>query len=112
MRRIKPLLKEVLDNGSDEAIWDSVYKAVIVTTPSISSALPAQMLMKQNSSSIVNSSEFRQHMDMILKNELEYVYVDVPGLEKMPFGVVVGLEAAAQAIFKSARKGMIHFTAN
>ena len=44
-------------------------------------------------------------MDLILKGELERMYVDVPCLCKIFFGGVEGLEPAAQAVFKKCTEG-------
>jgi len=43
-------------------------------------------------------------MDLVLKGELEHMYVDVPGLFETFFGCVEGLEPAAQAVFEMCKK--------
>jgi len=84
-----PLLKAVLIHESDEAIWSSVYTAVTETTPPPHPLPPAQTPWKQTTTSIVNSSEFTQDMDPVLKRELELLCTDVPGLFDKFFGTVL-----------------------
>jgi len=99
-----PLLKAVLIHESDEAIWSSVYTAVTETTPPPRPLPPAQTPWKQTTSSVVNSSEYRKYMDLILRAELEHMSVDVPGLYETFFGGVVRPESA-QAVFKKCTEG-------
>ncbi|XP_044714425.1 uncharacterized protein HRG_12023 [Hirsutella rhossiliensis] len=79
--RIKPLVKSALaDIPDDILIWIHVYRAVTESTPPprpISSSIQ-QTPWSQNTSGFVNSSEFRQNVDPILKLELERLYVGLP----------------------------------
>ena len=104
MKRVVPLLETVLGYKSDETIWDAAYIAVTETTPLPHPPPDPQTPTKQKSGSVVNSSEFRQQMDLILKDELEHMYVDVPGFYETFFGGVEGLESAAQAAFEMCKK--------
>jgi hypothetical protein len=61
----------VLDNTSDELMWDKVYSAVIESTwpprPMVSSNKPSWL---HNTSGFANSSEHRKYVDVVLEEEL------------------------------------------
>ncbi|KAJ5215200.1 FunK1 protein kinase [Penicillium hispanicum] len=80
--RIKALLRAALaDKLQDTLIWDLVSIAAAESTPP---PRPIPSLQEtpwsQSTSGIVNSSEFRQNVDPILKLELGSLYVGLPNL--------------------------------
>jgi hypothetical protein len=79
--RIKPLLRSaVTDIPDDTVIWNHLYEAVTESTPPprpIPSSIQ-QTPLSQNTSGLVNSSEFRQDVDPILKLELGPLYAGLP----------------------------------
>ena len=78
--RIKPLLKAILGNESDNIIWDKVCDAVTESIPPPRSVPSTQQtLWLRNTSSFVNSSERRKYVDDVLKEELGSMHVGVPG---------------------------------
>lgn len=104
--RVKPLLSAVLNNESDELIWDKVYGAVTESTPplrSLSSFL--QTPWRRNTSSFANSSEYRKYVDDVLKEELGTMYIDIPGFYAAFFGDVTDLETASRVVFEKCREG-------
>lgn len=106
IERMEPLLKAVLSKESDDVIWDKVYAVVTESTPpprSVSSL--AQTPSLRNTSSFVNSSEHRKYVDDILKEELGFLYVGVPGFSEAFFGKVAGLGPAAQVVFEKCKEG-------
>ncbi|PNY25614.1 Uncharacterized protein TCAP_04448 [Tolypocladium capitatum] len=106
--RIKPLLKEALaDKPQDTLIWDLVSTAVIETTPPprpIPSSIQ-QTPWSRNTSSIVNSLEFRRNVDPILKSELKHLYVGLPHFYATFFSSVPDLEAVSATIFRRCAEG-------
>jgi Fungal protein kinase len=108
IERIFPLLQAVLKNEPDGVIWNKVSIAVIDSTP-LPCALPNldQTPFSFNTSSFVNTSEYRKHVDDVLKVELgSDLYIGVPRFYEAFFGEIEGLETAAAAIFMKCQKGV------
>ncbi|KAJ8114069.1 hypothetical protein ONZ43_g4995 [Nemania bipapillata] len=105
--RIKPLLHVILNHRPDAEIWEQVYHAVAEsTTPRkpISSIL--QTPWHLTTSSVVNSSEKRNHMDKLLSDELGVMYVDVPNFYEAFWGGIPQLETASEDIFQKCTQGI------
>ncbi|KAI1451235.1 hypothetical protein F4805DRAFT_464040 [Annulohypoxylon moriforme] len=105
--RAKPLLRAVIAEEPDEEIWIQVYHAVTEPTPPprpIASHLK-QTPSSRNLGSLVNSSERRADTDPVLKEELEQMYVDIPGFHDAFFGKIPDLESASKATFEKCCKG-------
>ncbi|CAH0019548.1 unnamed protein product [Clonostachys rhizophaga] len=85
VNRVKPLLKSALADELDDAlIWKHLYDAVTESTPPprpIPSSIQ-QTPLSQNTGGLVNSSEFRQDVDPILKLELGPLYAGLPNSTK------------------------------
>ena len=104
--RVRSLLCAVIANESDELLWDKVYEAVTESTPPprpISSIQQTPWL--RNTSSFANSSEHRQYVDDVLKEELGPMHVGIPGFFAAIFGSVTSLELTAKAVFKKCKEG-------
>ncbi|OAA34974.1 serine/threonine-protein kinase Sgk2 [Metarhizium rileyi] len=105
---IRPFIKLCLANSPDDAlIWDQLCGAVAETTPPprpIPSSLQ-QTPWSQNTRSFVNSSEFRQDVDRILKQELGPLYVGIPKFCDTFFGVVPHLEVVSETVFRKCSEG-------
>ena len=107
IERVIPLLNAVLTNEPDEeVIWNKVYAAVTESTPP-PRPLPylVQTPYLPNTSSFVNSSEHRKHVDDVLKEELGSLYVGVPGFYEAFFREVRDLEAVGTAVFRKCKEG-------
>ncbi|KAH6883929.1 serine/threonine-protein kinase Sgk2 [Thelonectria olida] len=106
--RVKPLLKEALaDKSQDTLIWDLVSTATVESTPPprpIPSSIQ-QTPWSQKTSGFVNSSEFRQDVDPVLKLELERLYVGLPNFHKTFFGDVPNLDTLSEAVFGRCTEG-------
>ncbi|KAF3768220.1 hypothetical protein M406DRAFT_109223 [Cryphonectria parasitica EP155] len=106
--RIKPLLKAALADDPDDAlIWNQLYNAVTESTPPprpIASSLQ-QTPWLHNTSSFANSSEYRDDVDRVLRNELGALYVGLPQFHEAFFGRVAGLKTASEAVFKKCTEG-------
>ncbi|KAH7108768.1 hypothetical protein B0J11DRAFT_449461 [Dendryphion nanum] len=104
--RLKPLLKAILSEESDEVIWDKVYSAVAESTPPPRPTSSVQRTpWLRTTASFANSSEHLVHVDKVLKEELGPMYVDIPGFSEAFFGEVAGLGSAAQAVFDKCKEG-------
>jgi hypothetical protein len=104
--RIIPLLRAVLNDESDDTIWDKVYNAVTESTPPPhppSSILQTPWL--RSTGSFANSTEHRKYVDDVLKEELGPMYVGIPGFFEAFFGKVADLQPATQAVFKRCCEG-------
>ena len=98
--RIKPLLTAIINNESDEVIWEKVYDAIIESTPPPRPAPSSIRHTTTNTGSVVNTTEYCKQMDALLKKELiDTMFVDVAGFYEAYFGDVAGLEPAAKAVF-------------
>jgi hypothetical protein len=106
--RLKPLLKSALTDEPDDAlIWDQVYNTVTESTPP-PRPTPSSIQetpWSQNTSGFVNSSEFRQDVDPVLKLELERLYVGLPNFHKTFFGDVPDLDTVSSAVFGRCTEG-------
>ncbi|KAI1144702.1 hypothetical protein F4825DRAFT_477323 [Nemania diffusa] len=105
--RVKPLFVAVIAKKSDEEIWDQVYNAVTESTPPprpIVSSLQ-QTPWLRNTGSFVNSSEHRKYVDDVLKEELGPMYAGLRNFDETYFRGVVGLDTAADAVFRSCTEG-------
>ncbi|OJD12475.1 hypothetical protein ACJ73_09345 [Blastomyces percursus] len=106
IERLLPLLKAIRDGEPDKTIWDKVYEAVTESTPP-PRPVPSfqQTPWSQNTSSIINSSEYRKHFGAVLKEELGDLYVDVPGFYEMFFQSIEWLEPAAREVLERCSEG-------
>ncbi|KAK4031149.1 hypothetical protein C8A01DRAFT_51646 [Parachaetomium inaequale] len=90
--RIKPLLNPALANPLDDAlIWDRVHD---VQTPWL-----------RKTSSFANSSEYREYINNVLKEELSPIYIRLPDFHKIYFSDVPNLETVSKTFFKSYLEG-------
>ncbi|GAB0146902.1 hypothetical protein EsHS_00007287 [Epichloe bromicola] len=106
--RVKRLLKEALtDKPRDTLIWELVSSAAVESTPP-PRAMPSstqQTPWSQNTSSFVNSSESRQNVDPVLKQELKHLYVGLPNFHEAFFGDVPELDVISEAVFRKCTEG-------
>ena len=101
-----PLFGAVIAEEPDEVIWDKVYSAVVESTPPPKSlSFLDQTPYLHTTSSFVNSSEKRKHVDAVLKEELGSIYVGVQGFHKAYFGGIRGLEEAGATLFRRFQEG-------
>ena len=106
IERMGPLLKAVFSKESDDVIWGKVYAVATESTPPPRSASSLQQTPSlRNTSSFANSSEHRKYVDDVLKEELGFLYVGVPGFSEAFFGKVAGLGPAAQVVFEKCKEG-------
>ncbi|KAL7800297.1 serine/threonine-protein kinase Sgk2 [Trichoderma ceciliae] len=106
--RIKPLLQAAFaDKPQDTLVWDLVSRAVVESTPPpqpIASSLQ-QTPWRYNTSSFVNSSEYRRDVDRVLKEELGPLYIGLPGFCEAFFGGIADLDTMSEAIFQQCKEG-------
>ncbi|EDU47892.1 conserved hypothetical protein [Pyrenophora tritici-repentis Pt-1C-BFP] len=87
-------------------IVSTVYDAVTESTPPPCPTSSFQQTpLSINTGSFANSTEHRKHVDDVLKEELGYLYVGIPGFFKAFFEDVPGLRPAAEAVFKKCKEG-------
>jgi hypothetical protein len=105
--RLIPALGAILNRESDEVIWDKVYAVATESTPP---PRPLPLLNQtpylHTTSSIVNSSEHRKHVDEVLREELGSIYIGVPGFFEAYFGGIDGLEKSSAAVFQKCKQGV------
>ena len=105
---ITPLIRSTHDDTLDDAvIWGHVLRAVTEPTPPprpVPSSIQ-QTPLSQNTSGLVNSSEFRQGVDIVLKAELEPLYAGIPHFHKTFFGDVPYLDTVSQDVFRRCSEG-------
>ncbi|KAM5429321.1 hypothetical protein McanMca71_007718 [Microsporum canis] len=104
VKPLLPLLKAVRDKEPDETIWDKVYEAVTESTP-----LPCPLSFRQtpwsrNTGSSINSNEYRTDTDNLLKEELDDLYIDIPGFYDVFFRDTAE-QFYAQEVFERCKEG-------
>lgn len=93
-------MKAVINNESDDIIWDKAYAAVTESTPPRPLPFLNQTPWSNATSSIVNSSEHRKYADEALKEELgSSLYIGVPGFVDAFFGGMAELDSISKAVF-------------
>lgn len=105
--RIFPLLLAILKNESNRVIWGHVTIAVtvLILSPCVRPNLD-QTLYSFNTSSLLNNSEYRKHVDTILKVELgSNLDIEVLRFYEAFFGEIEGLGTAVAAVFMKCQKG-------
>lgn len=105
---ITPLIRSTHDDTLDDAvIWGHVLRAVTEPTPPprpVPSSIQ-QTPLSQNTSGLVNSSEFRRGVDIVLKAELEPLHAGIPHFHKTFFGDVPYLDTVSQDVFRRCSEG-------
>ena len=118
IERIVPLLEAVLNNGTDEFIWDRVYDTVTApiaftvvaepktppqSGPSLTSSFQ-QTPCTFNTGGFTDSSDLRRDVDPILKSEVEdNLRIDHPDVFTTFFGQISQLHDIATAVFQSCK---------
>ncbi|OJD14653.1 hypothetical protein ACJ73_09058 [Blastomyces percursus] len=83
---------------------DTVSRATPPPPPHPTSSIQ-QTPWLRNTSSFVNSSEYRKHVDIVLKEELGEMHVDIPRFFDAYFGDIPQLTAVSQAVLEECEKG-------
>ncbi|KAF2818207.1 hypothetical protein CC86DRAFT_337418 [Ophiobolus disseminans] len=106
LEQIRPLWNAVLENESDHIIWSQAEIAVTESTPPPRPSSSFQQTpLSINTGSFANSTEFRKHVDDVLREELGHLYVGIPGFFEAFFEDVPGLRPTAQAVFDKCKEG-------
>ncbi|GIK06015.1 hypothetical protein Aspvir_010133 [Aspergillus viridinutans] len=104
--RLIPLLTTVVKEESDNRIWDEALAVLAESTPP---PKPPPFLDQtpflHTTSSFVNSSEQRKHIDAVLKEELGPTYIGVQGFYEAYFGSIEGLEPSGATLFQRCQEG-------
>lgn len=103
----KPLLVAILEHKPDTEIWIQVYEAVTAVTNRTPQRKIAPSVIDtpiRFSSSVINSSEHRNFMDLLLQQELGPFWVDLD-IYTTFFGSIGGLKEVAEAVFKECSEG-------
>ncbi|OIW22201.1 hypothetical protein CONLIGDRAFT_687767 [Coniochaeta ligniaria NRRL 30616] len=111
--RVKLLLRVVLDNSPDSEIWDRVSDATGESNPpprEIACSVQ-QTPSFRKTSSIADSSEYREDADKVLREELGPLCVGISGFHDTYFGDVAGLDTASEAFVDDETNVLSWFTA-
>lgn len=107
--QIAPLLNAVLNNETDEVIWNNVYAAVARPTTPLQSNLPFTASFQQtpwtfNTGSFADTSDLRRHVDPILKAEVQdNLIIDHPHFFDTFFGQVPQRLEMSTAVFQMCK---------
>ncbi|KGQ01530.1 hypothetical protein PAAG_11767 [Paracoccidioides lutzii Pb01] len=107
----RALAQLVIQKDLDVHVWNAVLG--LIDTASRSTPPPPphptssiqQTPWLRNTSSFVNSTEYRRHVDKVLKEELGEIHVDIPGFFDTYFGDILQLTAVSQAVLAECEKG-------
>ncbi|KAI8634829.1 serine/threonine-protein kinase Sgk2 [Xylariaceae sp. FL1651] len=104
---VRPLLKAALSESPDDVlIWDQVCLAVTESTPPPRTIASFQQTpWVRNTSSFPNSSEYRQDVNKVPKEELGSLFVGLPDFFDVFFGRVANLREASEAAFQRCLEG-------
>ncbi|KAF2452571.1 hypothetical protein BDY21DRAFT_382745 [Lineolata rhizophorae] len=107
LKRSIPLLRTVLDNNVDELVWKEVYNIVAQSaltargepsTPPLSEQTPWTF----NTGSFAHTSDIRENIDPMLKDEVgDDLKVDHPDVFDAFFGQIPGLHEMTVAVLQS-----------
>lgn len=106
--RIIPLLKaSIATNPDDALIWDFVSAAAVESTPPPRPTASSiqETPWSQNTSGIINSSEFRRDVDRILRVELGPLYAGLPNFYEAFFGGVSNIKTTSEVVFQKCQEG-------
>ncbi|KAF7867284.1 hypothetical protein EAF04_005367 [Stromatinia cepivora] len=114
VRRIISLLTAVINNESDNLIWDSAYKAVTnsvletaaqpSTPPPLSAPHFQQTPSRGTTGGLQDTSERRTDVDRVLQDELEgNLTLDHPDFFATFFGGIPGLQEMATVVFQDCK---------
>ncbi|EER42840.1 conserved hypothetical protein [Histoplasma capsulatum H143] len=102
--------------SQDIKTWNvDIWKAVLGLIDTISRSTPPPPLHPtsstqqtpwlRNTSSFVNSTEYRAHVDIVLKEELGEIHTDIPGFFDAYFGDIPQLNVVSQAVLERCKQG-------
>ncbi|KAK2812935.1 hypothetical protein FQN50_000956 [Emmonsiellopsis sp. PD_5] len=104
-----PLVKLVNEKASDYDIWNAVLSLIAdasrATPPPRSIASLQQTPWVFNTSSFVNSTEYRKHIDTRLREELGALHADISGFLEAYFGNISQLDSTARAVLDKCEEG-------
>ncbi|OGM50853.1 hypothetical protein ABOM_000792 [Aspergillus bombycis] len=104
--RLISLLSAIVNEESDDIIWSNLHAVLVESTPTPRSRpFLGQISYLHTTSSFVNSSEQRKHVDAVLKEELESIYIGVQGFYEAYFGDIDTLEEAGATVFRKCQEG-------
>ncbi|OJD28400.1 hypothetical protein ACJ73_00178 [Blastomyces percursus] len=83
---------------------DTVSRGIPPPPPHTTSSIQ-QTPWLRNTSSFVNSSEYRKYVDIVLKEELGEIHVDIPRFFDAYFGDIPQLTVVSQAVLEECEKG-------
>ncbi|PYH88282.1 hypothetical protein BO71DRAFT_365724 [Aspergillus ellipticus CBS 707.79] len=105
VKNLIPLCVAVYTGEPDEVVWNKVYAALAETTPPPKSIhFLGQTPYLHTTSSFVNSSEQRRHVDAVLKEELGYIHIGVQAFYDSYLGVIDGLGETGAAVFRRCQE--------
>ncbi|OJD16106.1 hypothetical protein AJ78_03686 [Emergomyces pasteurianus Ep9510] len=90
-------------------VWNAVFDLIdTVSRGTPPPPHPASSIQQtpwlRNTSSFVNSTEYRKHVDIVLKEELGEIHVDIPRFFDAYFGDIPQLTAVSQAVLEECEK--------
>ncbi|KAL2359963.1 hypothetical protein RJZ56_007180 [Blastomyces dermatitidis] len=105
----RALARLVIQKDLDVNVWNAVLSLIDtvtrVTTPPRPISSIQQTPWLRNTSSFVNSTEYRRHVDIVLKEELGELHIDIPGFFDAYFGNIPQLTAASQVVLEGCKRG-------
>ncbi|KAI9727184.1 MAG: hypothetical protein M1834_008492 [Cirrosporium novae-zelandiae] len=112
---VSQIVKHIITQADDTIIWAAILDLITQTTPAPQPRTPPPSLpsfvssVQQtpwsfNTSQFANTSEFREHVDPILKSEIEgNLIIDHPHFFDAYFGSVTQLKEISQVVFETCK---------
>ncbi|EGE86152.2 hypothetical protein BDDG_09097 [Blastomyces dermatitidis ATCC 18188] len=107
----RALAQLVIQKDLDVHIWNAVFCLIDAVSrgtpppPPHPTSSIQQTPWLRNTSSFANSTEYRKHVDIVLKEELGEIHVDIPRFFDAYFGDIPQLTAVSQAVLEECEKG-------
>ncbi|EEQ91746.2 uncharacterized protein BDCG_06866 [Blastomyces dermatitidis ER-3] len=107
----RALAQLVIQKDLDVHIWNAVFCLIDAVSrgtpppPPHPTSSIQQTPWLRNTSSFANSTEYRKHVDIVLKEELGEIHVDIPRFFDAYFGDIPQLTAVSQAVLEECKKG-------
>ncbi|EEH42949.2 uncharacterized protein PADG_07769 [Paracoccidioides brasiliensis Pb18] len=106
-RYYRPLVQLVIQKAADVDIWKAVFSLIYTVSQATPPSPPVSSIQQtpwlRNTSSFANSTEHRDYIDAVLKEELGELHTDIPGFFNAYFGDIPHLDVVARAVFEKCK---------
>ncbi|EEH34574.2 hypothetical protein PAAG_05623 [Paracoccidioides lutzii Pb01] len=103
----EPLAQLVIQKAADVDIWKAVFSLIYTVSQATPPSRPVSSIQQtpwlRNTSSFANSTERRDYIDIVLKEELGELHTNIPGFFNASFEGIPHLDVVARAVFEKSK---------